>query len=129
MPLDGALLDLLAGLLVPPEWRTENPGAMGCAAVGPTLQEDPLAVLDTLEGPYVDHDIVIEGDDIVCMSDELLSTPAMTVEEQRAIYASSVVSFFDAHFGDTEEQRRDGCRYLLYEMPKNPAVTLEWHKK
>ncbi len=37
----------------------------------------------------------------------------------------SASAFFEAHFAATPERRQDGCRYLLYEMPKNPAVTLE----
>jgi hypothetical protein len=111
-------------LLVPPEWSQDNADAMGCAAVGDTLRADPVAVLDTLEGPHVDHEIQIEGDDLVCVGDEL-TMPALGVEEQRAIFAESIVSFFDAYFGATEEKRNDGCRYLLHELPKNPAVTIE----
>lgn len=124
LPIDGALQGLLAGLLVPPEWSQDNPDAMGCAAVGDALRKDPLAVLDTLEGPHVDHDLRIEGDDIVCVGDEL-TRPALGVDEQRAIFAQSVVSFFDAHLGDSEDKREDACRYLLHELPRNPAVTLE----
>lgn len=124
LPIDGALQGLLSGLIVPPEWSQDNADAMGCAAVGDTLREDPLAVLDTLEGPYVNHDIQIEGDDLVCVGDEL-TMPALGVEEQRAIFAQSIVSFFDAHFGETEARRNDGCRYLLHELPKNPDVIVE----
>ena len=123
LPIDGALQQLIAGLVVPPEWSLDNPDAMGCAAVGETLQGTGLAVLETLEGPHVDHGIGMEGK-LVCAGDEL-TMPAMGIERQRSILAQAAVAFFDAHLGDGPERRRDGCRYLLHELPKDPAVTLE----
>jgi hypothetical protein len=90
-PIDQLTLGLIAPVLVPLGWSWDNPDATGCAAVGNILRKDSLAVLESLEGPYVDHSFKLEGDDLVCQGAEL-TMPAMGLDEQRGILAASVVS-------------------------------------
>lgn len=58
-----------------------------------------------------------------CIGDEY-TKPAMATKEQVELTASAVVSFFDAHLAESAATRAGGCRYLLHEVTKHPAVTL-----
>jgi hypothetical protein len=60
----------------------------------------------------------------VCTRDEY-KHPAIDAQEQEDIVLRAAVPFFNAHLGSTLELRRDGCRYLMYELPKHESVTLE----
>ena len=59
-----------------------------------------------------------------CRGDEYKKA-ALDPAVQEDIAVRSAVAFFEAHLGKTPEIRQDGCRYLLYEIPKQAAVTLE----
>lgn len=121
LPLDEGGLEFVSDLLVPPEWNKDNPDAMGCAAVGANLTEAGNFLAE-LTGP--DHHYERDELELPCQGDEM-TMESMTVNAQRKIYAESAVAFFDAQFAATAEERHDGCRYLLYEMPKRHAVTVE----
>jgi hypothetical protein len=61
---------------------------------------------------------------VPCLGDEY-KEPALDTREQEKVALASVPAFFDAHFAKSPETRQDGCRYLLQELPKNPAVHIE----
>ena len=59
-----------------------------------------------------------------CDVDEY-TCPAMDSSEQVELTASAVVAMLEAHLSKAPETQQDACRYLLHELPKHPAVTVE----
>jgi dienelactone hydrolase len=121
--LDAATLALIGPFIAAPESDPSNPDGLGCGAVGGTLSTTGPSFLDALGGP----EDFIEPDDTElrpCQGDEY-KRPAIDAREQQDMAVRAVVAFFDAHLGKTPETRTDGCRYLLHELVKTPAVTLE----
>jgi dienelactone hydrolase len=114
---------LLNAFVAPPNADPSNPDGLGCGAVGETLQmtgpELVTAIGDASD--FINYD---EAKITPCGGDEY-THPALDPTEQEDIVLRSAVAFFDAHLGSTLAIRQDGCRYLLYEVPKLPSVTLE----
>jgi hypothetical protein len=111
-------------LLAPANADPSNPDGIGCGAVGETLSMTGPGFLEALGGPedFIDAD---EASQLPpCQGDEY-TRPAIDPDVQEEIAVRSAVAFFDAHLASTPESRQDGCRYLLYEVPKDSAATLE----
>ncbi len=120
---DPTLLPVLNALIGAPNADPGNPDGVGCGAVGSTLSMTGPGFLDALGGP---DDFIMPDDTELrpCQGDEY-THPAIDPDEQEDIAVRSAVSFFEAHLASAPETRHDGCRYLLYEVPKTPAVTLQ----
>jgi predicted dienelactone hydrolase len=123
MQLDDATTELMNSLLAPPGYHPTNPDAFGCGAVAETLANGP-SVGTGLGGEenFVDQEIAARM--APCTGDEY-KLPAMNATEQVNLAATAVVAMFDAHLGATADQRAEGCRYLLQELPKSPSVSIE----
>jgi dienelactone hydrolase len=123
--LDATTVALLNSLLAPEGAHPSNPDGLGCGAVGSTLQMTRSAFLASLGGAenFIEPDPDPKAS-VPCLGDQY-KQPAMDAYEQEAIAVASASAYFDAHFALAAEQRADGCRYLLQELTKNPAVTLE----
>ena len=121
--LDEPTLRLMNALLAPDAAPT-NADGFGCAVTGETLRgdQDYLAPLGGKES-FIAYDAVKEPW-LPCSGDEY-KQPGMDTAVQVEIAAQAVVAFFEAHLGSTSEKRQDGCRYLLHELPKQPAVRVE----
>ena len=122
-PFDPVTLPLINALIGLPDADPSNPDGVGCGAVSQTLSNTGPGFLESLGGPesFVEPD---DGPLPPCDGDEY-THPAINPLEQEEIAVRSAVAFFDAHFASKPETRQDGCRYLRYELPKHPAVTLE----
>ena len=123
--MDAATTALLNSLLAPEGADPSNPDGLGCGAVGPQLQMTGPAFLESLGGAenFIEPDPDPKAT-VPCLGDQY-KHPAMDAFEQEKIAVASAPAFFDAHFAATEATRHDGCRYLLQELTKNPAVKLE----
>jgi dienelactone hydrolase len=123
--MDQATVALLNSLLAPEGAHPTNPDGLGCGAVGSTLQMTRPAFLESLGGAenFIEPDPDPKAS-IPCLGDQY-KQPAMDAYEQEAIAVASASAYFDAHFSKDPETRQEGCRYLLHELTKNPAVTLE----
>lgn len=126
--VDGATTRILNGLLAPTANPTNLEGA-SCAFMGPILQDvwkDAWPeTLQALGGPADFIDLDTDAAESTPCANEEYKKPALDGFEQAAIAVSSSVAFFDAYLAKAPETQRDGCRYLLHEMPKSPAVKLE----
>lgn len=100
-----------------------NADGIGCGAVGASLSMTGPDFVETLGGPD-DFIALADAAPPPCLGDEY-KRPALDPTVQEQIAVRSVVSFFEAHLGKTPEVRQDGCRYLLHELPKNSALSLE----
>jgi dienelactone hydrolase len=123
--MDQATTAALNALLAPQGAHPTNPDGLGCGAVGATLQMTRGAFLESLGGP----ENFIEPDpdpaaSVPCLGDEY-TLPALDSYEQNAIAVQGALAFFEAYFASSAETRTDGCRYLLHELTKQPAVKLE----
>ena len=123
--MDQATTALLNSLLAPEGAHPTNPDGLGCGAVGSTLQMTRPAFLESLGGPenFIEPDPDPKAS-LPCLGDQY-KQPAMDAYEQEAIAVAAASAYFDSHFSQDPETRQDGCRYLLHELTKNPAVTLE----
>jgi hypothetical protein len=123
--MDGATTALLNSLLAPEGADPSNPDGLGCGAVGPALQKTGPTFIESLGG--AENFIEPDSDPkalVPCLGDQF-KQPAMDAFEQEQIAVASAPAFFDAHLAAAEATRQDGCRYLLHELTKNPAVKLE----
>lgn len=120
---DAITVPILNALLGAPGADPGNPDGIGCGAVSDTLNMSGGGFLPALGGP---ENFISASEATLppCKGDEY-KQPGIDPQQQTDIMVKSASAFFDAHFAATPEQRQDGCRYLLYEMPKTPAVTLE----
>jgi dienelactone hydrolase len=121
---DAVSLPVLNALLGAPGADPSNADGIGCGAVGGTLSMTGPGFLNALGGP---EDFITTDEASLlppCQGDEY-KRPAMDPTEQEEIAVKSAVAFFEAHFAKKPETRHDGCRYLLYELTKLPAVKLE----
>jgi len=50
---------------------------------------------------------------------------AIVATLQVELAVRGVVSFFEAQFALSPDEREDACNYLRVELPKHPAVRLE----
>lgn len=123
--MDQATVALLNSLLAPEGAHPTNPDGLGCGAVGSTLQMTRPAFLESLGGAenFIEPDPDPKAS-IPCLGEQY-KQPAMDAYEQEAIAVAAASAYFDAHFSKDPETRQDGCRYILQELTKNPAVTLE----
>ena len=123
--LDTDTIAAINALIAPPDADPSNPDGLGCGAVGATLSMTGPEFLQALGGA---EDFITPDPDaaalLPCRGDEY-TQPAIDTYEQEAIAVQSAVAFFEAHLAKAPETRQDGCRYLLYELTKNPSVTLE----
>lgn len=117
-----ALMNALLGL---PGSHPTNPDGFGCGAVGEKLRNSSSDFSTGFGGTESFIDTSDLGDSITPCSRDEYKEPAMDPREQVALTASAVLAFFEAHLAARPETRRDGCRYLLHEVPKHPAITLE----
>jgi dienelactone hydrolase len=117
------LIPLLNALIAPAGADPSNTDGLGCGAVGKTLQMVGPEWVTALGGAndFIDAS---ESNLEVCARDEYKHA-AIDAQEQEDILLRAAVPFFDAHLGSTPELRQDGCRYLIYELPKHPSVALE----
>jgi dienelactone hydrolase len=123
--LDADTTAALNALLAPAGADPSNPDGLGCGAVGATLQDTGPEFLASFGGK--DDFIELDPNSATvkpCQGTEY-TKPALDAFEQEGIAVSSAVAFFEAYFAKSPETRQDGCRYLLHEVPKNPAVKLE----
>ena len=117
------LVPLLNAFIAPPGADPSNTDGLGCGAVGKALEmSDPGWV--TALGGANDFIDASESNLDVCARDEY-KHPAIDAQEQEDIVLRAAVPFFDAHLASTPELRQDGCRYLMYEVPRHESVTLE----
>lgn len=123
--LDPTTIAALNALIAPEGADPTNPDGLGCGAVGSTLQMTGPEFIESMGGPsdFIEPD-PNPAATVPCQGDEY-KHPAIDANAQEAIAVSSAVAFFDAHLAKTAETRQDACHYLLYELPKNPAVKLE----
>jgi predicted dienelactone hydrolase len=122
--LDRPSLALMNALLAPPDADPSNADAFGCAVLGETLRNDQ-GYLEPLGGmeSFIHYDAVREPW-LACSGDEY-KHPGMDSAEQVELATRAVVAFFDAHLGSTAQARQDGCSYLLHELPRDPAISIE----
>ena len=120
---DPSLAPVLNALIAPDNADPSNPDGVGCGAVGATLQKTGPEFITAL-GDAKDFINVDEAKLLPCEGDEY-THPAIDPDEQEDIVLRSAIPFFDAHLGSTPDARQDGCRYLLYELPKHDSVKLE----
>jgi hypothetical protein len=120
---DPSLLPTLNALLGAAGADPSNPDGVGCGAVGETLNMSGGGFLGELGGP---EDFISASEATLppCRGDEY-KRPAMDPIEQADIVVRGASAFFDAHLAKAKDVQHDGCRYLLYELPKNPAVKIE----
>jgi hypothetical protein len=130
LPVDASIYEFVLAahvLSVPfvalPNSDPSNPDGLGCGAVGKELQMTGAEFITAL-GDASDFINIDEANLKPCEGDEY-KMPALDPEKQEDIVLQSAVPFFNAHLGSTADIRQDGCRYLVYEMPKLPSVTLE----
>jgi dienelactone hydrolase len=121
-PFDAASVAAINGLIGLPDADPSNADGIGCAAVGDTLNLAGPDYVTALGG--AEAFIVPNETPVFCRGDEY-KKPAIDPAEQEDIAVRSAVAFFEAYLGKTAATRQDGCRYLLHEVPKNSAVTLE----
>ena len=121
--LDQATVALLNAALAPQGAHPTNPDGFGCGAVQQSIA-DSASPGTGLGGPENFVDLAIASNVRACAGDEYREL-SMDAAEQVKIAAAAVVAMFDAHLATSPEQRSDGCRYLLHELPKHPSVTLE----
>jgi hypothetical protein len=121
-PSTVALLNALLGL---PNAHPSNPDGFGCGSVGESLGTSAGSFTAQLGGPasFIEYDPVNEPL-APCRGDEY-TRPAMDALKQVELSVRAGIAFFDAHLGATPTVRHDGCRYLLHELPKQPAVSVE----
>lgn len=121
-PLTVALLNALMGM---PGSDPSNPDGFGCGGVSGELEGRVPSFPPGLGGAenFIDEDQV--GDSLNACAGNEYTFPAMDAREQVGLAASAVVSFFEAHLSSSADTRQDGCRYLLHQLPKHPAVTIE----
>jgi dienelactone hydrolase len=117
------LVPLLNAFIAPAGADPGNTDGLGCGAVGKALQMSGPEWVTAL-GDANDFIDASESNLDVCTRDEY-KHPAIDAQEQEDIVLRAAVPFFNAHLGSTLELRRDGCRYLMYELPKHESVTLE----
>jgi dienelactone hydrolase len=121
---DPGTIAALNALLGPPHSDPTNSDGFGCGGVGSRLADSGAAVT-ALGGTadFIDYDPV--NDSIApCTGDEY-THPAMDPKLQVELAVRGAMAFFESVLGNTQDVRNQGCRYLLYELPKDPAVTLE----
>lgn len=120
---DASTVAALNALLGKPGADPSNPDGFGCGSVADTLNGGP-SPLDGLGGEENFIDDSPDNGLQPCMGDEY-TKPAMDPSEQVELTATTAVAFFEAHFALKPETRSDACRYLQYELPKSPSVTIE----
>jgi dienelactone hydrolase len=118
-----SVVPLLNAFVALPNSDPSNADGLGCGAVGKDLQMTGPEFITALgdANDFIDAD---EANLRPCEGDEY-KKPAIDPEEQEDIVLRSAVPFFNAHLGSTADIRQDGCRYLVYEIPKHAGVTLE----
>ena len=120
---DKDTIALLNALLGKPGSDPSNPDGFGCGAVSDTLNAE-AGTFPELGGreSFIDDDPASRLRP--CAEDEY-KHPAMDPTEQVNVTATTVIAFFEAHLASDAGQRSDACRYLRYELPKHPGVTIE----
>ena len=116
-------IQLLNAFLAPAGADPSNADGVGCGVEGAKLQMAGPEWVTAL-GDASDFIDASDSNLGVCTRDEY-KHPAIDPQEQEDIVLRAAVPFFDAHLGSTPELRQDGCRYLMYELPKHDSVTLE----
>lgn len=123
MAFDQVNVQLLNQLGGAPGADPSNADGIGCGAVAATLSKTGPEFVMSFGGPD-DFINLQEASGPPCQGDEY-KKPAIDPALQTELAARSAVAFFQAHFGSTPEVQKDACRYLLVEIPKLDAVTLE----